>query len=387
MTSESQRKISLAVLLCVFLCLCAAIGYVLGAYASSLKDAPDSGSSKAASANASASTSSSTSASNSSAGSSSAQAASSSNPENASSASSSSQASASSISSSSSASSSASASSSLQAASSAASSARAKAVDPPARDALLALLGEEVTSHLIANAQTDEDAAWIAAHPESLDGFRAYIQVEALTLAASEPQAAAFVRGMPEHANVDIEPNYKAAAMKRTSPSADVPDTAIPHLYQWDLRWGYTPYDGDPFGMSGCGPVSLAMVYQGLTGKDDKTPYDMGQIALANGFVRELTGTDDGFFFVGAEQVGLRCEALIASPESIRSALSEGKPLIVHVGPGAFSQVGHYFVLAGITGDGKAIVNDPYSVERSSQLWDVEQIAIEAITLYAYSLA
>jgi hypothetical protein len=41
--------------------------------------------------------------------------------------------------------------------------------------------------------------------------------------------------------------------------------------------------------------------------------------------------------------------------------------------------------LAGITSWGKVVVNDPYSVERSSQLWDPELIASEAIVLYAFS--
>ncbi|MDO7203706.1 papain-like cysteine protease family protein [Paraclostridium bifermentans] len=42
------------------------------------------------------------------------------------------------------------------------------------------------------------------------------------------------------------------------------------------------------------------------------------------------------------------------------------------MGPGHFTTEGHYIVLTGVTDDGKIIVNDSDSKERSSKTWDVD---------------
>lgn len=264
--------------------------------------------------------------------------------------------------------------------------ASAKPLEEPASTELYALLGITTGDKLIRLAKTSEDDAWIAAHPDAYEVFRPQIQQKCLRLAADEPQAAAFVRGLPDHVVADAQPNYEAPALFAGTPSPEVIDTSIPHLYQWDQRWGYTMYDGDAFGLSGCGPTAMAMIYQGLTGAYDRTPYDMGQLAFAGGFVSDsYGGTIYGYCGYAAAQLGLACEELELNAQSIVSALQSGRPMIANVGPGSFSEVGHYIVLAGITSWGKVVVNDPYSVERSSQLWDPELIASEAIVLYAFS--
>ena len=267
------------------------------------------------------------------------------------------------------------------------SSTSAKKSEKPNRKQLNELIGEDDANALIKHAKTDEDAAWIAAHPDAYAAFRPHIQEKSLRLAAHEPLAAAYVRGLPEKFPNDDIADENAPAMDTASPSSDVPDTAFPHLYQWDLRWGYTMYDGDAFGLSGCGPTAMAMVYQGLYQKHDKTPYYMGQLAFAGGFVAEdYSGTQNGYFAYAAEKLKLNFWDVEVGKEGIMSTLEEGHPLIASMGPGTFSQVGHYIVLAGKTKDGKIIVNDPYSVARSGKLWDADLIASEANALYALCL-
>ena len=43
------------------------------------------------------------------------------------------------------------------------------------------------------------------------------------------------------------------------------------------------------------------------------------------------------------------------------------------MGPGAFTETGHYIVLAGVE-DGKIRVNDPNSRANSERLWSYEEI-------------
>ena len=254
--------------------------------------------------------------------------------------------------------------------------------ESPNVDALKAILGDEVASKLIALAQVDADAAWIAAHPEAYEPFGG-LQAKLLKLAADDPQAIPFVRDYPDKYPADA-PDPDAPAMNEGSPSTQVPDTGVPHYYQWDKRWGYTQYSADGFGLAGCGPTSMAMVYQGLTGKDDLSPYDMGKLATDSGFVVYDQGTSSEFFTETATELGLGWWYVNIDADSIREVLLDNCLIIANVGPGYFSEVGHFFVLAGLSEDGRVILNDPYSVTRSMQLWDAEFIASQSIVLYGY---
>lgn len=56
------------------------------------------------------------------------------------------------------------------------------------------------------------------------------------------------------------------------------------------------------------------------------------------------------------------------------------------MGPGHFTTEGHYIVLTGVDSDGKIIVNDSDSKQRSSETWDVDVFLKEAKNLWAFSL-
>lgn len=256
----------------------------------------------------------------------------------------------------------------------------------PDEKALHAVLDKVTASLLIERAKSDDDAAWIAAHPDAYEKFGSEQQAKLLKLAADDPLAIPFVRHFPERACTD-GPDYSASAMDEDIKASDIPKTGIPHLYQWDLRWGYTQFSGEGFGLSGCGPTSLAMVYQGLTGKKDITPYDIGRMAEEQEHVVVGEGSTVGLFMELPWQFGLVCWDVPVDVDSIKQTLAEGHPIIANVGPGYFTQVGHFFVLAGITEDGKIVLNDPFSVERSSKLWDPERIASESKALFAYARA
>ena len=256
-------------------------------------------------------------------------------------------------------------------------------VEKEDKKALRSILGKEDANKLVERAKDDADASWIATHSDSYKKYGDELQEKLLKLAADEPLAISFVRNFPKKSNADA-PDYSAPAMDEEIHEKGIPKTAFPHFYQWDLRWGYTKFSADGFGLAACGPTSLTMVYQGLTKKKDITPYDMGKRAEDEGYVFQEEGSTYGLFTDFAAQLGLVCWEVPVSAESITQTLADGCPIIANVGPGRFSKVGHFFVLAGITEDGQVVLNDPYSPERSSKLWDPELIASESVTLYAY---
>lgn len=161
----------------------------------------------------------------------------------------------------------------------------------------------------------------------------------------------------------------------------------VPRLYQWDQRWGSTVYSSTTFALTGCCPTSLSMVYQGLTGKGDLSPYDMGKRASDGGFETAFDGTDSSFLVSEAASLGLSCEALSVDAGSVRAALEGGAVLVCNVGPGDFTDNGHFFVVTGIDGDGNLRINDPYSAERSNRAWNVDTVLGQTKALWAYRLA
>lgn len=255
----------------------------------------------------------------------------------------------------------------------------------PNREALVSLVGEEATDAIISTAASDLDALWVASHPEKLAFDGSSVQVKLLKLLANDPQAAGFVHDSATIYPMEEESNDVSIGTSASSPSPDVPETNIPYLYQWDRRWGNTVYCSTTFGLTGCGPTSLAMIYQGLCGKDDLTPYDFGLIAQKEGYMTEFDGTLHGFFKQAASEFGLTCTKKDATASNIVSELSAGHPIIINFAPGYFTEGGHFAVLAGLDDNGKVILNDPFSVVRSSQTWDASFLASEARLIYVYS--
>ena len=78
-----------------------------------------------------------------------------------------------------------------------------------------------------------------------------------------------------------------------------------------------------------------------------------------------------------ASEYGIECSKQRQSASNIRAALQSGKVCLMYMGRGHFTGGGHYIVLKGITKDGKAIVADPASRKRSSQVWSIDLIASE----------
>ena len=175
--------------------------------------------------------------------------------------------------------------------------------------------------------------------------------------------------------------------MKDNPPAEDIGDVTvgvIPHLLQWDERWGYQIYGDNMIAVNGCGPTALSMVVSGLTGDPTVTPYKVAKFAEEQGYYTGEAGTSWSLMTEGAQQFGVLGEELGLSKDGIFSALENGQPIICSMRPGDFTTTGHFIVLTGVE-EGKIRVNDPNSVKRSKKLWEYETLEYQINNLWAYT--
>lgn len=147
----------------------------------------------------------------------------------------------------------------------------------------------------------------------------------------------------------------------------------VPLLMQWDQRWGYIEYGSDVAGLTGCGPVCLAMAGYYVTGDEKFSPDKMLEFAGSNGYYSPGNGSSWTLISEGGVKLGLDVTEIPLVKQRIMDNLEVDNPIICAMGPGDFTTSGHYIVLAGCE-DGKIIVNDPNSYANSERLWTYEEI-------------
>lgn len=147
----------------------------------------------------------------------------------------------------------------------------------------------------------------------------------------------------------------------------------VPLFLQWDQRWGYIQYGSDVAGITGCGPVCLAMAGYYLTKDEAMSPDNMIRFALKNGYCVPGNGTSWTLISEGGEKLGLDVTEIPLDENRILQNLEAGNPIICVMGPGDFTSTGHYIVLVG-TENGLIRVNDPNSKTNSQKLWDFDTI-------------
>ena len=162
---------------------------------------------------------------------------------------------------------------------------------------------------------------------------------------------------------------------KDVAVAAFAPDRfeGVPLLMQWDKRWGYLKYGTDVVGITGCGPVCLAMAGYYVTGSEDFSPERMVKFAARNGYYSAGNGSSWTLISEGGVKLGLKVTELPLVKKKILDNLEAGKPIICAMGKGDFTSTGHYIVLVG-TEDGLLRVNDPNSYANSEKLWSYEQL-------------
>lgn len=189
------------------------------------------------------------------------------------------------------------------------------------------------------------------------------------------PETAAFVDAYPTEGHIDHEIDL----------SEEYVPGQIPHFLQWDIRWGYEMYGSNMMAINGCGPTCLSMAAVGLTGNTGYDPLTVAEFAFRNGYYHDGVGTAWALIAEGAQNFGLTAKELPLDESTIRSALAQGMPVICSVGPGDFTSEGHFIILTELNEDGTVTVNDPNSILKSQQHWDLPRIMNQIKNLWALS--
>ena len=108
-------------------------------------------------------------------------------------------------------------------------------------------------------------------------------------------------------------------------------------------------------------------------------------MAEDNGYYVDGSGSSWALMSSGAEKLGLTVSSVIFDAEHIRATLEAGQPIICVMGPGDFTNAGHFLVLTGVDKNGDIILQDPNSVKRTKQHWDVQKLMNQMKNLWAYS--
>jgi len=199
---------------------------------------------------------------------------------------------------------------------------------------------------------------------------------ELIKLFRLNPDARDFVLGYPEHKNDGVTGGLE---------DKEISSGDVPLLLQWDPRWGYSEYGSGPLGITGCGPTCLSMVLTALTDKGDYPPDVVAAYSLENGYYVDGSGTKWSLMTDGAAGLGLTSQEVPLWEDSMVQALNEGKPIIVNVGEGDFTENGHYIVLTGYS-DGAFTVNDPNSNARSERTWTYSELEGQIRAMWSFSI-
>ena len=151
----------------------------------------------------------------------------------------------------------------------------------------------------------------------------------------------------------------------------------VVYFSQLDPRWADELYGIDKIATHGCGPTAMSIVVSSLSGVTSDPRY-MARWAYDNGYYAKHSGSYHGLIEAVAKNYDLPCTSL-TTPQEIVDVLERGGLVVALMGPGHFTSSGHFIVLRGVTEDGKVLVADPASYERSQQTWELSTIVNERL--------
>lgn len=149
---------------------------------------------------------------------------------------------------------------------------------------------------------------------------------------------------------------------------------SVPLFVQWDKRWGYEKYSGNFFAASGCGPTTLSMVVVYLTHDREASPIAVAKYSKEAGYSVDGSGSSWTLISEGCRHYGVKAKTVALDESRMKAELDEGHPIVVNVGPGDFTDTGHFMVITGYDDEGFSI-NDPNSIEKSGKRWLFKNIS------------
>ncbi|MDO4483221.1 MAG: C39 family peptidase [Clostridia bacterium] len=146
----------------------------------------------------------------------------------------------------------------------------------------------------------------------------------------------------------------------------------IPEYYQTDYTDVQVVWRGEPKSVatSGCGAACTAMIiayYNNVLWNGEKEapdPKEIFQQEIENGGFRG-NGLSHTSLRKILHRYGIQSKWRMLNRQAIIRILQEGRPIVVHVGKGYFTNNVHYVLLAGLTDDQELIVIDPNSRDKS----------------------
>lgn len=149
---------------------------------------------------------------------------------------------------------------------------------------------------------------------------------------------------------------------------------SVPLFVQWDKRWGYEKYSGNFFAASGCGPTTLSMVVVYLTHNREASPIAVAKYSKEAGYSVDGSGSSWTLISEGCRHYGVKAKAVALDESRMKAELDAGHLIVVNVGPGDFTDTGHFMVITGYDDEGFSI-NDPNSIEKSGKRWLFKNIS------------
>lgn len=180
----------------------------------------------------------------------------------------------------------------------------------------------------------------------------------------------------------EIENLLSTVSSNRLAATSSTPNlNDFVNYYQYNYSDPY--YAGTTIAEAGCGPTSMAMVLTYLTGKE-VSPVEATNYSVKHGTYVNGQGTTWSYFGEISSDYGINCEESEVSSENIVNSLSNGKIVIMSMGPGTFTRSGHFIVLKGINDDGTISVADPNNEERSNTNYDVSTFVNEGQEMWSF---
>ena len=172
---------------------------------------------------------------------------------------------------------------------------------------------------------------------------------------------------------------------KAIPPLGDGVTGLVPLIMQWDYRWAFNWYGGGPAALTACAPTCMAMIGFGLTGDESINPWQMCQYAESAGYWVPGSGTSWDIVTNAFPNHPISCQKISPDQYTITAELNAGHPVLINVGIGKFSAVGHFMILAGMDENGNFILNDPNNLENCSRTWPWEDLSSEIQAAWSYT--
>lgn len=145
------------------------------------------------------------------------------------------------------------------------------------------------------------------------------------------------------------------------------------YFNQADEAWNHS---GLSIHSAGCGPSAIAVCITNLTSKW-VTPVDVASWGSQNGYYSSAGSVHEGIPAM-VEHFGLQCEGVGTDYEKIKSALKNGNFVIGLMGPGYFTNGGHFITLVEIDKDDQVTVADVGSRKRSQYKYALKDVIRES---------